>query len=106
MNDNIEVKKYVETTLRKANPIKDSSETDSINIVKTCKYKKLWIILGIFLPIIIGGIIAICILIHSPNNKKVNVISDEITDEETSEDNSETNDPFSVITPKYELGNK
>ena len=107
MTDNIEVKKYVETTLRKANPIKDSSETDSTNIVvKTCKYKKLWIILGIFLPIIIGGIIAICILIHSPAAKEIIDISDKITDEETSEDTSEINDPFSVITPKYEKGNK
>ena len=107
MDNNIEVKKYEETTLRKTNPIKDNIVNDSSNVAKKCKNAKLWILFSIFVPIIIGGIIAVYILINKANkNPKEPIISEENTDESTNEENIRNNDPFSIITPIYEKGNK
>ena len=117
MSDDIEVKRYTKSTLRKTNTkninnylkghCTDNSSTNSHNISnnakqKKCNNKKLWIIVGIVLSILILGIITACILIFK--SKKIPINPDDPNPNDPNP--NEPNDPFSVITPGYDKVNK
>ena len=105
MSDDIEVKKYEESTLRKANNLNgqknpnsssDSHSTNSNIKKRKCTKKELGITFGIALIIAIGGIIASCIILLKQENKGENPIIPE----------DPIDNPFSIIIPVYDKGNK
>ena len=92
--------KYEQSSHRKTvkknngqNDILSSSSSSTQHLTQRCKHKKLWIILGILLPILIIAIITVIVL-YKKNQKKCSTCTEGIQEEDKP-------DPFSVIIPVY-----
>ena len=110
MNDNeVTVKRYNETTVRKSikgnNIIENSSTNSSNNLrnINKCTKKKIIIILSIVISIIVAAVVALIFLVFlkKPEDNNNNTNTDEIIIPKTEEPNKPIDEPFSVITPIY-----
>jgi flagellar basal body-associated protein FliL len=111
INNDDNVIKYEQSTKRKTRENNNgqndiiSNSTSNENLTQKCKYKKLWIILGIVLPVLIAGIIAASILLSKIPNKRTKCTEECDNTNEVIEPTTPY-DPFSVIIPVYDKSNK